>query len=216
MHLIIMGAPGSGKGTCAVDLKEIYAIPHISTGDMFRKAIQEKSELGLLAQSFIDKGHLVPDEVTNRLVKQRIQENDCQKGFLLDGYPRTIEQACEFDKILSELGIKLDATINLEIADDEIIKRIVNRRMCSKCGLGYNILTNPSKIEGICNVCGSKLYTRADDNEETVRNRLTVYEEQTKPLVKYYEMQHKVVHINSNQKIDKVVSDIVAALEEQC
>ena len=138
MHLIIMGAPGSGKGTCAMDLKKIYDIPHISTGDMFRKAIKEQTELGKLADSYISQGKLVPDEVTNRLVKERLQEDDCKKGFLFDGYPRTINQAKEFNKILKELNIELDAAINLEIEDEEIIKRLINRRMCSKCNTGYH------------------------------------------------------------------------------
>ena len=216
MHLIIMGAPGSGKGTCALDLKKIYDIPHISTGDMFRKAIKEQTELGKLADSYISQGKLVPDEVTNRLVKERLQEDDCKKGFLFDGYPRTINQAKEFNKILKELNIELDAAINLEIEDEEIIKRLINRRMCSKCNTGYNILTNKPKIDGICDKCGGTLYTRDDDNETTVRSRLAVYEEQTKPLVKYYEDQNKIVHVNSNQAIDDVVKSIVSALEEKC
>ena len=216
MHLIIMGAPGSGKGTCANLLKSEFAIPHISTGDMFRKAISEGTELGKLAQSLIDKGNFVPDEVTNELVKQRLSEEDCKNGFLLDGYPRNIEQAKVFTEILKELNIKLDAVINLDIDESEIISRIVNRRMCSKCGAGYNIITQKPKVEGICDECGGALYTRADDNEETVKIRLTVYNEQTKPLVEYYEALDKLLNINSNQSIEKVVEDIVKAVEDKC
>lgn len=216
MHLIIMGAPGSGKGTYAKVLKGIFAVPHISTGEMFRKAISEGTELGKLAQSLIDKGNFVPDEITNELVKQRLSERDCKNGFLLDGYPRNIAQAKAFTEILNELNISLDAVINLNVTDEEIIKRIVNRRLCSKCGAGFNTITMPPKKEGICDLCGSPLYTRADDNEETVKVRLQVYNEQTKPLVEYYEALNKLLDINSNQPIDDAIKDIVKAVEDKC
>ncbi|MBE6130936.1 MAG: adenylate kinase [Erysipelotrichaceae bacterium] len=216
MHLIIMGAPGSGKGTYAKVLKGIFAVPHISTGEMFRKAISEGTELGKLAQSLIDKGNFVPDEITNELVKQRLSESDCKNGFLLDGYPRNIAQAKAFTEILNELNINLDAVINLNVTDEEIIKRIVNRRLCSKCGAGFNTITMPPKKEGICDLCGSPLYTRADDNEETVKVRLQVYNEQTKPLVQYYDALNKLLDINSNQPIDDAIKDIVKAVEDKC
>lgn len=216
MHLIIMGAPGSGKGTYAKVLKDIFAVPHISTGEMFRKAIKEGSELGKLAQSLIDKGNFVPDDITNKLVKERLAEEDCKKGFLLDGYPRNLDQAKAFTEILKELNIDLDAVINLNVEDDEIVKRIVNRRLCSNCGQGYNIITLPPKVEGVCDLCNSPLYTRADDNEETVKIRLTVYNNQTKPLVEYYEALNKIVHINSNQEIELVIKEIVKAVEDKC
>ena len=216
MHLIIMGAPGSGKGTYAKVLKDIFAVPHISTGEMFRKAIKEGSELGKLAQSLIDKGNFVPDDITNKLVKERLAEEDCKKGFLLDGYPRNLDQAKAFTEILKELNIDLDAVINLNVEDDEIVKRIVNRRLCSNCGQGYNIITLPPKVEGVCDLCNSPLYTRADDNEETVKIRLTVYNNQTKPLVEYYEALNKIVNINSNQEIELVIKEIVKAVEDKC
>ena len=216
MHLIIMGAPGSGKGTYAKVLKDIFAVPHISTGEMFRKAIKEGSELGKLAQSLIDKGNFVPDDITNKLVKQRLAEDDCKKGFLLEGYPRNLDQAKAFTEILKELNIDLDAVINLNVEDDEIVKRIVNRRLCSNCGQGYNIITLPPKVEGVCDLCNSPLYTRADDNEETVKIRLTVYNNQTKPLVEYYEALNKIVNINSNQEIELVIKEIVKAVEDKC
>ena len=216
MHLIIMGAPGSGKGTYAKVLKDIFAVPHISTGEMFRKAIKEGSELGKLAQSLIDKGNFVPDDITNKLVKQRLTEEDCKNGFLLDGYPRNLEQAKAFTEILKELNINLDAVINLNVEDDEIVKRIVNRRLCTNCGQGYNVITIPPKKEGICDLCNSPLYTRADDNEETVKTRLTVYNSQTKPLVEYYEALNKLVNIDSNQPIDEAIKDIVKAVEDKC
>lgn len=216
MHLIIMGAPGSGKGTYAKVLKDIFAVPHISTGEMFRKAIKEGSELGKLAQSLIDKGNFVPDDITNKLVKQRLTEEDCKNGFLLDGYPRNLDQAKAFTEILKELNIDLDAVINLNVEDDEIVKRIVNRRLCTNCGQGYNVITIPPKKEGICDLCNSPLYTRADDNEETVKTRLTVYNSQTKPLVEYYEALNKLVNIDSNQPIDEAIKDIVKAMEDKC
>ena len=216
MHLIIMGAPGSGKGTYAKVLKDIFAVPHISTGEMFRKAIKEGSELGKLAQSLIDKGNFVPDDITNKLVKQRLTEEDCKNGFLLDGYPRNLDQAKAFTEILKELNIDLDAVINLNVEDDEIVKRIVNRRLCTNCGQGYNVITIPPKKEGICDLCNSPLYTRADDNEETVKTRLTVYNSQTKPLVEYYEALNKLVNIDSNQPIDEAIKDIVKAVEDKC
>ena len=216
MHLIIMGAPGSGKGTYAKVLKDIFAVPHISTGEMFRKAIKEGSELGKLAQSLIDKGNFVPDDITNKLVKQRLAEEDCRNGFLLDGYPRNLDQAKAFTEILKELNINLDAVINLNVEDDEIVKRIVNRRLCTNCGQGYNVITIPPKKEGICDLCNSPLYTRADDNEETVKTRLTVYNSQTKPLVEYYEALNKLVNIDSNQPIDEAIKDIVKAVEDKC
>lgn len=216
MHLIIMGAPGSGKGTCAVDLKQIYGIPHISTGEMFRREMSLQTELGLLAKSYIDDGRLVPDEVTNAIVKERLKADDCANGFLLDGYPRTLVQAKEFDKNLKELNIKLDAAINLSIEDKDIIIRLTNRRSCTKCGAGYNLVTCPPKHNDVCDVCGSPLFQRADDNEETIANRLKVYNDQTKPLFDYYQSQDKVVNINSNQPIENVVSDIVKALEAKC
>ena len=199
MHLIIMGAPGSGKGTYAKELKDIFAVPHISTGEIFPKPIKDGTELGKLAQSLIEKGNFVPDEITNELVKQRLSDDDCKNGFLLDGYPRNINQAKAFTEILKELKIDLDAVINLNVADEEIVKRIVNRRLCSKCGAGYNVVTMPPKKEGVCDLCNSPLYTRADDNEETVKVRLQVYNEQTRPLVEYYEALNKIVNINSNQ-----------------
>ena len=216
MHLIIMGAPGSGKGTLASELKDIFAVPHISTGDMFRKAIKDGTELGKLAQSLIDKGNFVPDEITNEIVKQRLSEDDCKCGFLLDGFPRNLNQAKAFTEILKELNIELDAVINLNISDEEIIKRIVNRRLCSNCGAGYNTITMPPKLDGVCDICNSPLYTRADDNEETVKVRLAVYNEQTKPLVEYYEALNKILNINSNQSIELAIKDIVKAVEDKC
>lgn len=208
MHLLIMGAPGSGKGTCAVELKDFYSIPHISTGEMFRKAIQEKTPVGVIAQQLIEDGHFVPDDITNQIVKERLSLDDCKKGFLLDGYPRNLQQAHALSEILNELNIKLDAAINLEIEDQVVFDRIVNRRLCSKCGKGYNLISIPPKKEGICDDCNSPLYQRKDDNYETIKERLAVYSEQTKPILAYYEKLGILVSVNGDQPIDKVVSDI--------
>ncbi len=215
MHLIIMGAPGSGKGTCAVAIKEHYSIPHISTGDIFRKAISEKTKIGVIAQGYIDKGQLVPDSVTNQIIKERLMESDCQKGFLLDGFPRNLDQARALSEILDELNIKLDAAINLEIEDEVIVNRIVNRRICSNCGRGYNIISLKPKKDGICDDCGSPLYQRKDDTLETIGERLSVYNTQTKPIVEYYKNLGILVNVNSNQSIENVNNEIIHKLEEK-
>lgn len=213
MHLILMGAPGSGKGSYAAVLKEHYRVPHISTGEIFRDAIEKKIPMGLIAKTYIDKGNLVPDDITNEIVKERLKQKDCENGFLLDGYPRTIAQAESLTKILDELGITLDAAVNLEVDDDLIVRRIVNRRSCPKCGKGYNLITYPPKKEGICDVCNTPLFTRKDDNEETVTSRLDVYNKQTRPLVDYYDKLGKLVSIDSNGTIEDTVKDIIKTLE---
>lgn len=213
MHLLIMGAPGSGKGTYASSVKNYYAIPHISTGDMFREAIKNQTETGMIAKGYIDKGMLVPDEITNQIVKERLAQEDCKKGFLLDGFPRNLEQAEVLNKILKELNIKLDAAINLQIEDEKIVKRIVNRRMCSNCGKGYNLISLKPKKDGICDDCGSPLYQRKDDNEETISSRLNVYNMQTKPLIAYYEKMGILKNVDSDNSIDNVVKNIINVLE---
>lgn len=209
MHLLIMGAPGSGKGTCAVELKSFYGIPHISTGEIFRKAISDKTPLGIIAQGLIDEGHFVPDDITNQIVKERLSEDDCKKGFLLDGYPRNLVQAEALSKMLKELNIELDAAIDLEIDDQVIVERIVNRRLCSKCGKGYNLISIPPKQAGICDDCGSPLYQRKDDNVETIKERIAVYNEQTLPIISYYKNLGILVSINGNQNINDVVDEII-------
>ena len=214
MHLIIMGAPGSGKGTAAVDLIKVYGIPHISTGDMFREAIKNQTELGVLAKSLIDNGKFVPDEITCGLVKERLAKPDCQKGFLLDGFPRNLNQAIELEKILKELNLKLDAVINLEIDHDTIVTRIVNRRLCSSCGESYNLITMKPKKDGICDKCGSPLIQRKDDNEETIKTRLAIYGEQTEPLIKYYKEKNLLLSVDSNQRACDTTHDIVEGLKK--
>ena len=208
MHLLIMGAPGSGKGTCAVELKSFYGIPHISTGEIFRKAISDKTPLGIIAQELIDNGHFVPDDITNQIVKERLSKEDCKYGFLLDGYPRNLAQAEALSEMLKDLNIKLDAAIDLEIEDQAIVNRIVNRRLCSKCGKGYNLISIPPKQEGICDDCKSPLYQRKDDNVETIKERIAVYNEQTKPIISYYKNLGILVSVNADQEINDVIESI--------
>lgn len=214
MRLLIMGAPGAGKGTQAALIKDAYNISHISTGDMFRKAIKEQTATGIEAKKFIDKGQLVPDYVTNNLVKERLAEADCAKGFLLDGYPRNLEQAVELDKILAELNIKLDAVINITVDDKILIDRITGRRTCTKCGASYHVVANKPKQEGICDVCGSELIQRADDTEETIKSRLEVYYGKTEPVLSHYEKQGLVKNVYGMASIDEIFANIKKILGE--
>ena len=179
MKLLIMGRPGAGKGTQAANIKEYYNIPHISTGDMFRAAMKNGTKLGLLAKSYMEKGALVPDEVTIGIVEERLQEDDCKNGFLLDGFPRTIAQAEAFDKFLNSNNIKLDAALNVDVDASILIRRMVGRRVCKTCGATYHVEFNPSKKEGICDNCGSPLIQRPDDTEQTAVSRLQTYDAQT-------------------------------------
>ena len=212
MRILLMGPPGAGKGTQAEKLTEILQVPHISTGDMFRAAIKEETEMGLLAKSYMDKGELVPDEVTVGIVRDRIKEEDCNKGFLLDGFPRTVVQADALGTILEELGIKLDSVVNIEVPLDELIGRLTGRRICKSCGATYHMLFNPPVKEGVCDKCGGDLYQRDDDTEETANNRLSVYEEQTAPLLEYYENSGLLVNVNGNQSMEDVLSEILKVL----
>ena len=214
MCLLIMGAPGAGKGTQAALIKEAYNIKHISTGDMFRKAISEKTPTGIEAKSYIDQGKLVPDSVTNKLVRERLSEKDCENGFLLDGYPRNLAQAEELDKILKDLGIKLDAVINVSVDDNFLIERITGRRTCTKCGASYHVSFNKPKVEGICDECGSILIQRPDDSEETIKNRLSVYYEKTKPVLDYYEAQNIVKNVDGIGEINEIFEKIKKELGE--
>ena len=211
MRLLIMGAPGAGKGTQAALIKEAYNIKHISTGDMFRKAISEKTPTGIEAKSYIDQGKLVPDSVTNKLVRERLSEKDCENGFLLDGYPRNLAQAEELDKILKDLGIKLDAVINVSVDDNFLIERITGRRTCTK---SYHVSFNKPKVEGICDECGSTLIQRPDDSEETIKNRLSVYYEKTKPVLDYYEAQNIVKNVDGIGEINEIFEKIKKELGE--
>lgn len=213
MNIVLMGLPGAGKGTQADKIVEKYAIPHISTGDMFRAAIKEGTELGLQAKSFMDQGALVPDEVTIGIVRERLSQPDCEKGFLLDGFPRTVPQAEALDSILEELGRPVEHTINVQVEKEELIARLSGRRICKTCGTSYHLVFNPPKVEGVCDKDGGELYTRADDNPETVTNRLEVNMNQAQPLLDFYEAKGVLTNINGQQEISKVFADLDALLQ---
>ena len=220
MVIIMLGAPGTGKGTIAGILSEKLRIPQVSTGDIFRKHIKEQTELGKLADKYISKGDLVPDEVTINLVKDRLNDADVQKGIILDGFPRTVKQAEELDKILEAKGRKVDLVINLHTPEKEIIERTMSRRVCSNsdCKAIYNLILNPPKQEGICDKCGSKLVQRKDDTEETIKLRIENYYKLTKPLVEYYDKQGKIYSAEVSIAINKlgkdVAQDVVTYIKE--
>ncbi len=207
-NLIMLGAPGSGKGTRAVALCEVLNVVQVATGDLFRNNIKGGSELGKLAKSYIDKGELVPDEVTANMVKDRLQQPDTEKGFILDGFPRTIKQAEILENILKELGEEITAVIFLDVPDEEIVKRISGRVICEKCQAPYHKEYSPSKVEGVCDKCGGKLYTRDDDKPETVLNRLEVFRKNTFPLVEFYEKKGLIVRIPPELSSEGAVSDM--------
>jgi adenylate kinase len=214
MRLLIMGRPGAGKGTQAYNIKNYYNIAHISTGDMFRDAIKNGTPLGKLAKSYTDKGALVPDEVTIGLVKERLSNKDCENGFLLDGFPRNVAQAEALDKILTELNVKLDGVLDVNVEPEILIRRIVGRRVCKNCGATFHIEFNKPKQDGICDNCGNALYQRADDTEETAGSRLRVYDDSTAPVLAYYEKQGLLKTVNGDQPVDKVFEDIKAVLSK--
>ncbi|MEW6426019.1 MAG: adenylate kinase [Bacillota bacterium] len=213
MNLLIMGPPGAGKGTQAEVLVKELAITHISTGDMFRNAIKEGTEMGKKAKEYMDRGELVPDEVVVGMVKDRLSQPDCAKGFLLDGFPRTLPQARALDETLQSMGIKLDGVINIDVPRERLMARLTGRRVCKNCGASYHILFNPPQTPGKCNACGGELYQRSDDNEEAVANRLDVYAAQTQPLIDYYKEKGLLKNINGDQEIGKVLADILASLK---
>lgn len=208
MKIVFMGPPGAGKGTQAEKIIENYQIPHISTGDMFRKAIKDQTELGMEAKRYMDQGALVPDHVTIGIVKDRLSESDCKSGFLLDGFPRTVDQAKALDEILTSLDSKIDYVINIDVDLDILKERLTGRRICRSCGATYHMIFNPPAVAGTCDKCGGELYQRKDDNEETVGNRLDVYVNQTKPLLDYYSLAGNLVNINGQQSIDLVFAEI--------
>lgn len=213
MHILLMGPPGAGKGTQAANLVKEFGIPHISTGDMFRAAVKEGTELGLQAKACMDAGKLVPDEVTIGIVKERLAKPDCKKGFILDGFPRTVEQADALTGILKELGLSLTAALNITVPAADLIERAVGRRICKSCGATYHVKFNPPQKAGVCDTCAGDLYQRADDSEETMKNRLSVYEAQTKPLIAYYEKAGVYKEIDGRQPIDDVKAAMIAALK---
>ncbi len=203
-----MGLPGAGKGTQAEQIVDKYQIPHISTGDMFRSAIKEGTQLGKEAKSYMDKGELVPDEVTIGIVRERLGKDDCKQGFLLDGFPRTVAQAEALENLLSDLGTTLDYVLHIDVDTEQLVERLTGRRICPTCGATYHVKYNPPKVEGICDHDGSELIQRDDDKPETVRKRLEVNLENTKPLLNFYDDKGYLVTINGDQDIDQVFHDI--------
>jgi len=207
-----MGLPGAGKGTQAEMIEEKYATPHISTGDMFRLAIKEQTDLGKQAKAYMDEGALVPDEVTNGIVEERLAMDDCNEGFLLDGFPRTIPQAEALDEIMGKLGKEINYVIHVDVPAEKLLERLTGRRVCPTCGATYHVVYNPPKVEGVCDRDGSQLEQRDDDTEETVQKRLSVNIEQTKPLLDFYGAKGVLVTVDGNQDIDKVFAEIVAKI----
>ena len=212
MKIIMLGAPGAGKGTQAKMIAEKFNIPHISTGDIFRANIKNGTELGKKAKEFMDKGQLVPDELTVEILLDRVAADDCKNRSVLDGFPRTIPQADVLDKELTKLGDKVDFAINVDVPDENIVRRMSGRRACLKCGATYHIEHIPPKQEGICDKCGSELVQRDDDKPETVQNRLSVYHEQTQPLIDYYNKKNILKSVDGTKDMQEVFSDIVNIL----
>ena len=213
MKIIMLGAPGAGKGTQAKLLADKYQIPHISTGDIFRANIKEGTELGRKAKEYMDAGALVPDELTVDLVIDRISREDCSGGYILDGFPRTLNQAEKLTEALAESG-NIDCAVNVDVPDEAIIVRMSGRRVCPACGASYHIVNIPTKVEGICDRCGAQVIQRADDAAETVKKRLDVYHDQTQPLIDYYKSLDREVDIDGTQSMEQVFADITARLGE--
>lgn len=212
MRLIMLGAPGAGKGTQAVKVAEALHVPHISTGDIFRANIKNGTELGKKAKAFMDAGKLVPDELTCDLVADRLAQPDCTEGFILDGFPRTIPQAEALEKVLSDLGTKIDFAVNIDVPDEAIVSRMGGRRACVGCGATYHVVFNPPKKENICDTCGQTLILRDDDKPETVQTRLSVYHEQTQPLIDFYAKKDALVSVDGTQQMDDVFKAILKAI----
>lgn len=213
MRLIMLGAPGVGKGTQAKKLSDKYSIPKISTGDILREAIQQGTALGLKAKSYMDKGQLVPDDVVIGIVEEKLKGNECANGWILDGFPRTLEQARALDRILEKIGSSIDHVLNLEVDEEEIIKRLSGRRSCGRCQNTYNIYFNLPLKDGVCDACGGRLIQRSDDNEDTVRERLKVYRERTEPLVNYYNKSGVLRKIDSGGNIEQVFEKICSYIQ---
>lgn len=213
MNLLIMGPAGSGKGTMSAQIVKDFEITHVSTGDMFRDAISKQTPVGLEAKSFIDQGKLVPDSVTDRMVKERISQDDCLKGYLLDGYPRNLGQANALDEITKEINRPIDLVINLVVDYEQLVSRITGRRICKECGAIYHIDNNPPKVESVCDICGGELYQRSDDTEEKLAVRYQEYKNLTEPVIDYYREKGLVHDVNASQDAEAVMNDIRIILE---
>ncbi len=208
MNFVFLGMPGAGKGTQAKIISKKYNIPHISTGDILREAVANKTELGIQAKKYMDEGALVPDELVVSLVKERIIQPDCEKGFILDGFPRNLEQAKILEEMLEEIKKTLDAVFFFSLDEEVVVKRLTARRVCSNCGAVYNMIYNPPKVEGVCDICGGRLITRDDDKEETVRNRLRTYNKDTAPLIDYYKKKGLLYTIDASLSVNDVTKEI--------
>lgn len=213
LRLVLLGPPGAGKGTQASAIVSKYSIPHISTGDIFRANIKNGTELGKQVEAYMNKGLLVPDELVVSIVKDRLTKEDCKNGFLLDGFPRTVNQAESLDKELKDMNLKLDRVINIEVGKEILIERAIGRRICKTCGATYHVKFNPPKAENICDKCGGELYQRDDDKVETVEKRIEVYHEQTKPLIDYYKDKGLLLNLDGTKSIEEIFNEIVASLE---
>jgi adenylate kinase len=213
MNIVMLGPPGAGKGTQAALLAERLGIPHVATGDLFREALKAETELGLMAKAYMERGALVPDEVTVGMVRERLGESDCARGVILDGFPRTVEQARALEGLLAEHGKAIDAVLFIDAEEDELVRRLSSRWTCRDCQAVYNLISNPPYEEGKCDICGGQLYQRADDVPETVRNRIAVYREQTSPLIDYYEAKGLLVTVKSEGGIERVQEKILEALQ---
>ncbi len=214
LRLILLGPPGAGKGTQASAIVEKYNIPHISTGDIFRENIKKGTELGEKAKEYMDKGLLVPDELVISIVEDRLQQEDCKNGFLLDGFPRTLNQGEALDEVLSKMGLNLNRVVNLDVGKEILIERAIGRRICKDCGEVFHIKFNPSKKEGVCDNCGGKLYQRDDDTVETVEKRIEVYHKQTEPLIDYYNKKGLILNVDGSKDKNLLFEEIVKALSE--
>lgn len=213
MRLVLLGPPGAGKGTQASAIVEKYNIPHISTGDIFRENIKAGTDLGKEAKGYMDKGLLVPDEIVVSIVKDRLTHDDCKEGFLLDGFPRTVNQAVDFDARLIDMETQLDKVINIDTDPEILLERATGRRICKQCGRTYHVKYNKPNVEGICDFDSEPLFQRDDDKEETVKKRIEVYTEQTQPLIDYYDKKRLLFNVNGNKSIDEIFEDIVKELE---
>jgi adenylate kinase len=212
MNVILLGPPGAGKGTQAKMMIDRYQIPQISTGDILRANLKEKTPLGLKAKTYMDKGQLVPDEVVIDIIQERLKEKDCQKGYMLDGFPRTVAQARALDKVLGDMNSKIDHVVSIEVDKGELVKRLTGRRTCRQCGRGYHVIFDPPVNKGVCDKCQGELYQRDDDNEDTVRNRLEVYDAQTFPLIEYYKEKNLLRPIDGQGGIQQIFERILKAL----
>jgi len=215
MYIIILGAPGAGKGTQADILCQEMGLTHIASGDLFRQALEKKTELGLLAKTYMEKGELVPDEVTIKMILERIAAPDCASGCLFDGFPRTLEQAEALDKAFAAQGKSIDKAIYIKVPDEELIKRLSGRWICRNCQTPYHLISSPPKVPGKCDKCGGELYQRPDDTEETVKERLKVFHDLTIPILDYYKKQNKLIKVNGNLGIKEVAKEVIRAISTQ-